>query len=362
MKRLRDRLNHEYWPWFLIYLPVLPIYLAEALRSRRAAFFTNVNPGIDMGGFFGERKSEIYALLPGTSYPATVLVPAATSEHDILALVNSEGIQFPLVVKPDVGERGRGVERVTEETRLLEMLTNATEDLLVQRLATGEYEYGLMFAREPATGRTDLLSITGKRFLQVCGDGQRSVAELLHLEYRGSKQVERLRSSAINELDRIPRNGERFQVEPIGNHCRGTTFLDEGHLRTARLEKAVGDLLHGVEGVYYGRLDVRATSEEALKAGKFEVIELNGVSSEPGHIYDPSYSIWRCWRELIRHVQRAVRISRELKAGGVEPVPLRKVIDRCAQHFGWWSGRPDTRFPGGRSLRTPGMALPAQGS
>ena len=363
MKRLRDRLNHEYWPWYLIYLPVFMIYVVEVLRSRRAAFFTNVNPGIDMGGFFGERKSDIYALLPGTAYPETVLVPAGTTVHDILPLVASKGIQLPLIVKPDVGERGRGVERVVDKTRLVEMLTNATEDLLVQRLAKGEHEYGLMFAREPATGMTELLSITGKRFLQVCGDGQRSIAELLHREYRGSKQVKRLRSSANGGLDRILQSGEVLQVEPIGNHCRGTTFMDAGHLRSPQLEKAISDLFHAVEGVYYGRLDVRTTSEEALKAGIFEVIELNGVSSEPGHIYDPSYSIWRCWRELIHHVQRAVRISRELKTGGVEPVPLRKVLDRCAQHFGWWpSSRLHMRSPGARTFGSSAMAVPTEGS
>ena len=51
-RRLAEQLNHEYWPWWVFYLPVLPFYLYQALRQRRAAFFTNVNPGIDMGGFF----------------------------------------------------------------------------------------------------------------------------------------------------------------------------------------------------------------------------------------------------------------------------------------------------------------------
>ena len=86
MKRLRDRYNHEYWPWYLIYLPVFPLYLFEALRTRRAAFFTNVNPGIDMGGFFGERKSDIYALLPENAFPPTVKVAVGTTAHVALEM------------------------------------------------------------------------------------------------------------------------------------------------------------------------------------------------------------------------------------------------------------------------------------
>lgn len=338
MRRLTDRLNHEYWPWWLIYLPVFPLYFWQALRMRRAAFFTNVNPAIDMGGFFGERKSGIYARLPEDCYPTTVRISAGTPAHEALALAYAAGIAFPLIVKPDVGERGEGVRKLFDRTRMLEALGEVGVDMLVQGLASGNHEFGLMFARNPSTGYTALLSITGKRFLSVTGDGVRDIDGLLALTFRGNRQRNRLGTYASALLQRVPQPGERVQVEPIGNHCRGTTFIDAAQLRTPALENAVNDLLGATTGLYYGRLDVRAESEEALRAGAFTVIELNGVSSEPGHIYDPSWSIWRCWAELVRHVRHIGAISSKLQEQGEEPATLHALVCRCEAHFGWRLG------------------------
>ena len=356
MRRLLDRLNHEYWPWWLIYLPVLPLYLWQAVRMRRAAFFTNVCPAIDMGGFFGERKSDIYALLPVDSYPKTVRLIAGTRTDRVIALVRSRGFTFPLIVKPDVGERGEGVRKVHDERRMLDALEGYRTDMLIQELARGDHEFGLMFARDPVTGHTALLSITGKRFLSVTGDGERTVDDLLSTSYRGDRQRARLRAYAAPLLQRVLSDGEQLRVEPIGNHCRGTLFCDASHLRTHALERAVDRLIRSTTGLYYGRLDVRSESEASLCAGRFTVIELNGVSSEPGHIYDPSWSIWSCWAELVRHVRHIGTISERLLAQGVEPDTLHALVRRCEAHFGWrlgavrrilalFAGTPETRPP-----------------
>jgi hypothetical protein len=334
-QRIADRLNHEHWPWWLIYLPVMPLYLYQALRLRRAAFFTNVDPAIDLGGFFGERKSTIYAGLPPGSYPTTLLVQPGEDADAVLHRVHAAGIPFPLIVKPDVGERGTGVTLVKHPEMLRHLLAHATDQLLVQALAEGDQEFGLMFARDPVSGHTALLSITGKDFLTVVGDGTRTVAQLLALTHRGAQQIARLQTYAAELLASVPSPGQELRVEPIGNHCRGTRFVDAGHLRTPALEQAVDHLMAATTGLYYGRLDVRSTSAEALRQGRFHIIELNGVTSEPGHIYDPSITIWRCWAELLRHVRHIGRISRLLLAQGVEPAPLHTVIHRCGTHFGW---------------------------
>ncbi len=336
--RLADRLNHEYWPWQLIYFPVWPFYLYQAVRQRCAVFFTNVNPAIDMGGFFGESKAAIYALLPEQCYPKTVVVPPNTPVDDVLRVHRAAGIPFPLIVKPDVGERGAGVMRITDEVALVRALANQPHDLLMQALASGSQEFGLMFAKDPASGRTELLSVCGKRFLSVTGDGERTIAELLARSWRGKKQLERLGHLHGDGLQAIPSNGELVTVEPIGNHCRGTTFFDARHLAAPRLLEAVDEIMSGTVGVHYGRFDVRSESEEALSEGRFTVIELNGVSSEPGHIYDPAYSIFRCWAELLRHVRRLGPISLQLQRAGHRPLTLHALVMRCEAYFGWKLG------------------------
>ena len=152
--------------------------------------------------------------------------------------------------------------------------------MLLQQLVAWPYEYGLMFAKDPRTDRTMLLSITGKRMLSVVGDGQRSVEQLLARIYRGRLQLERLRTYRHDLLARVPTVDEEVVVEPIGNHCRGTLFFDACALSTPSLERAMDELLANAEGLYYGRVDIRAESEEAFRAGRFTVLELNGVSSD----------------------------------------------------------------------------------
>ncbi|HRH38036.1 MAG TPA: hypothetical protein PK760_06810, partial [Flavobacteriales bacterium] len=227
---------------------------------------------------------------------------------------------------------------IHNEEDLINALVQQPVPLLMQALARGEQEFGLMFARDVATGRTELLSVTGKRFLSVVGDGQRTVEQLLSLTWRGQKQIERLRSVKGEELLRVPTQGERVVVEPIGNHCRGTIFFDACDLATPALRDAVDALFKDVHGINYGRLDVRAESEQALREGRFMIVELNGVSSEPGHIYDPSYSIFRCWIELVRHVRHVGRISLHEQRRSHQPTTLGELITRCERYFGWRLG------------------------
>lgn len=332
------RWNHEYWPWYIIYLPVFPLLLWHALRVRSLVFFTNVDPAIDMSGFFGERKSEIYALLPYGSYPTTVLVESQVPSQEAVERMAHAHLSFPIIVKPDIGERGTGVVRVENEEALLPVLQGEHSGMLLQALVPWSYEYGLFFARDPLSGATKLLSITAKRFLTVHGDGQRTVEALLAQTHRGRKQIERLRGYKARLLASVPPKNEEVVVEPVGNHCRGTIFLDACHLNTPALQESVSRLMERTEGVYYGRFDVRAESEESLGEGRFTILEMNGVSSEPGHIYDPSYSIFRCWSELLRHVRHIPRISHRMRTKGHAPAPLRTVIERCRLHFGQEQG------------------------
>lgn len=353
---LRDRLNHEYWPWYLTYLPLLPLIVRTAIKLRSAVFFSVANPGIDMGGFFGERKSDIYALLPKESYPKTILVRRADSAQHILLQLKEASVPFPLIMKPDVGERGDGVKIIQSYGQLTTELMNiqrSGQDYLLQELVPRQAEFGLMVSKDPDTGIATLLSITGKRFLSVVGDGVRTVADLLAQTHRGSKQVDRLLATKITLMSSIPAAGEEVLVEPIGNHCRGTVFYDASNLITPKLQAAIQQLMDQTKGVYYGRFDVRAFDDQALMDGQFTILELNGVTSEPAHIYDPSFSAWQSWSELYRHHALLPDISAKLIRQGYKPVTLLQLIQRSEQHFGiklpitkaiirWFSGKDHT--------------------
>jgi hypothetical protein len=65
-------------------------------------------------------------------------------------------------------------------------------------------------------------------------------------------------------------------------------------------------------------------SVEALSRGEgLQVIEVNGVTSEPTHIYDPRHGIGYGWRVLIAHWAMAFQIGADNIARGVaEPTSV----------------------------------------
>ena len=69
----------------------------------------------------------------------------------------------------------------------------------------------------------------------------------------------------------------------------------------------------------------------SLKAGKpykkvedFKIIEVNGVNSEPAHIYEPSYSLLKAYRDIFHHMEIIYEISEMNLALGYKTVPLKK--------------------------------------
>jgi len=160
------------------------------------------------------------------------------------------------------------------------------------------------------------------------------VQELLARSWRGARQIERLMNYQAALLRHVPSKDEQVLVEPVGNHCRGTRFVDAGHLATAELVRRLEDVMAATTGIHYGRLDVRSESEAALRRGEFIILELNGVTSEPGHIYDPGLNIFACWSELLRHTRHVPLISRALMRKGHRPASLRTLHERYRKHFG----------------------------
>ena len=130
-------------------------------------------------------------------------------------------------------------------------------------------------------------------------------------EKRYILQLPVLRKTYGDELKSILRRGEKCLLVPYGNHVRGAKFIDASHLIDDKLTAVIDHICQQVPGFYFGRLDIRYQSWEELKQGKnFTVIELNGAGSEPTHIYDPRHSIFFAWKEIIRHLNILVRISR----------------------------------------------------
>ncbi|MCE3008180.1 MAG: hypothetical protein LW884_07545 [Bacteroidetes bacterium] len=315
----------EYWPTALFYAPVIVQWLWHSLRAGSLTWPILGNPGIYLGGLLGESKREIMQLIPDGAKPHTLDLPAGTDAATAHAGLLAAGLHFPLVVKPDVGERGTGVEKLESPEQLDSYLARAgTRPLQVQAFIDWPVEAGLFYIRQPNATKGTLSSVVIKDFLHVKGDGARSVRRLMNELPRARFQLQRLSTTRL-DLDYIPAPGEQMLLEPIGNHCRGTTFVNGQALRSPALSQAVHELAMQIPGFYYGRFDVKARSLADLQQGRFQVMELNGVASEPGHVYDPDYPLRRAWKDLLWHWRQLYRISRQLHARGL-PYPHKRTV------------------------------------
>ncbi len=330
LSRWRRLTRWEFWPAWLFQLPVVLHGLWQGLRHRHLTVFTAVNPGIPSGGFVEESKSGILAGLAGAPVArfTSVDLPADPRERPaaLCSALTAAGLALPVVLKPDVGERGRGVAVVRSEGDLEGYLADAQGRIIAQEYIAGE-EFGVFYIRHPAEPRGRIFSITAKRFPVVVGDGRRRLEELILADDRAVCMAAYYLEANLERLDEVPAAGERIQLVEIGNHCRGTVFLDGGEHRTPELEAAIEALARRFEGFHFGRFDLRVPSVEQFRAGAgLRILELNGVTSEATHIYAPGASLFTAYRTLFEQWRLAFEIGAANAALGAPPTKLRTLV------------------------------------
>ncbi|MFT4022668.1 MAG: hypothetical protein QM664_02650 [Flavihumibacter sp.] len=330
MKRLLNRpffirlLHWEYWPFGVVYGPIIPIFLLLCVRVRSFFFYSAANPSIENGGFLMESKKKIYALMPEGSYPATLSFSAGASPAEALEALRRQQLGYPLIAKPDIGARGRGVRQLNSDADLARYCRESPLDFLVQERIDYPLETGIFYCRFPGEAKGRLTGIVSKQFLAVTGDGFSTIAQLLKREKRYILQLKSLEKMYGDKLHAVPANGEVLELVPFGNHARGACFLDDSHRIDEKLTNLIDAFCQQVDGFHYGRLDIRFRSWETFKEGlDFSVIELNGAGAEPTHMYDPKHNLFFAWKEIIRHWLILARISRQQHKTGVPYLSFR---------------------------------------
>jgi hypothetical protein len=326
--------NYEYWPWWLFYLPMTPYWLLQAVRAKSLTFFTAVNPGIEAGGFYGEHKTEILKNISPDYLAKTIFIRFGISFDEVCKLLIINNLTYPIIAKPNVGERGNAVAKIhsEEELRQYHLLTKA--DYLIQEFVTYSIEFGVLFSRMPNEKLGKVSSITRKEFLTVTGDGKSTIEELILQNTRARFQLESLKQKLGIGIQEILAVDENRLLEPIGNHCRGTKFVNANYLLNSELDAVFAKISESFDGFFYGRFDLKVSSIEDLYLGKnIKIMELNGVSSDPGHIYDPKYYLWNAYRDLMWHWKRAANISIVNQKSGVNPLPIKDILAIVKEHF-----------------------------
>jgi hypothetical protein len=234
------------------------------------------------------------------------------------------------VLKPDAGERGKGVVIARDADTVDRVVRAQPLPLIAQEYVPG-VEYGVFYFRHPSAARGEILAITDKRMVAVFGDGRRTLEELILADDRAVCMAPWFLAQFTARLDDVPTAGERVALSELGTHCRGAMFLDGTQLLTPQLQTAIERVSRTFDGFYFGRYDVRAESEAAFQRGEFKVIELNGLTSEATSIYDPGHSVWFGWRMLCRQWRIAFEIAAANHARGTQPLTLRETFQLIVQ-------------------------------
>ena len=257
-----------------------------------------------------ESKKEIYDLIPQQFYPRTLLFQKNIPSVVLLQQVETTGLKFPLIGKPDIGMRGLSVKKLETIEEVKAYAEQSKVDFLLQEFIPYENETGIFYYRFPNESSGHISGIVGKEFVTVTGNGKSTIEELLQKDQRFILQLQTLRNVFGDELKRVLPANEKMLLVPYGNHSRGSKFLDDSHLIDEQLTRTIDSVCQQIPGFYFGRMDIRYHTWEELKQGKnFSIIELNGAGSEPTHMYDPRHSIFFAWKEIIRHWHILLKIS-----------------------------------------------------
>jgi len=317
----------EYWPFGIVQAPLFLYWIWLSLKARSLFFFSASNPGILTGGMFGESKFEILNNIPEEYKPRTYLIKHVSTIEEVERVIHQSGLSFPLIFKPDLGERGWMVKKIKSREDILDYLQSCHFDFIIQEYVHLPLEFSVFYHRHPREQKGRITSVTMKQMLTVVGDGKSKLSELIYTKDRAKLQWDILSKTFASQLNEIPAKGLEIELVPIGNHCLGTMFINRNDLITSKLSDSFDQISKNVPGFYFGRYDLRAASFQDLENGKVAIMELNGCGAEPSHIYHPGASLRKAIRDLFKHWQTIYSISVANHKNGVEYLSLKKGIE-----------------------------------
>ncbi len=317
---------YEFWSTKFFYIPVA-IHLAYlCLRHTGLTLPTIANPLFPMGGYVGESKKDIFKQFNEEISEFTVSFTHIERSDDLdfdvkdlLAKMKSAGIDFPAVIKPDVGCRGVGVQLLRDKEAVREYLSAFPIGglLVVQELVPYEGEAGIFYIREPDADSGRIFSITLKYFPYVVGDGVSSLRQLIENDRRAGqiKHVYLRRHESI--LDDVIPEGQNFRLAFTGSHSRGTIFRNGNEYITDAMLKRFDMLSHNIPEFYFGRFDVRFSDYRELQKGRgFKIVEINGAGAEATHIWDRRTGLFSAYGVLFEQNSLLFRIAAKNRKRG----------------------------------------------
>ncbi len=327
--RLERILKFEYWPFWVFYTPVTLIWIWFSLRMRTVVYFSAANPRFFLGGLMLYDKYKAIAHIDSKYLPKVKFynIPQTEGFHE-------SDFKFPLIFKPNIGERGKDVELIWNSKQLHHMVDKSEENFMLQDYIDYPLEFGVLYYRYPS-GKSGITSIVGKQFLYVEGDGISTLKNLILKNIRAENRLDYFKEKFGSRFNEVLPKDAKLLLEEIGNHCRGTTFTNENHLITDQLVSVFDSISESIPDFYYGRFDLKVPSlEDFYKGENIKIFELNGVNSEPAHIYEPGYGLLNAYKDVYENQRIVYEISKEnIKKHDIKPNTLIQFLKALKAHF-----------------------------
>ena len=300
----------EFWPTWLIYLPVAFQWILLAIRYRSLTLPLIANPELTVSGMVGVPKSELMAqatdecaeaILDWKVHTVTDQSISEQTEQWLVSLAEID-ITFPFVCKPDIGCRGSGVKLIDDREQLEAVMNvypiGAT--LMGQKLANWEPEVGIFFVKTPGESDGKIMSMTFKYTPYVIGDGKSTLAQLVEQDPRASQLIPIYKERHLENWQDIIADNQSYRLVFSASHCRGAVFRDACEHITVSLTSKINSIMCGLPEFYYGRLDVKFSNIEDLKHGNnLQIIEINGASAESIQIWDKDATLGSAIKTLL---------------------------------------------------------------
>ncbi len=305
-------------------------------KARSPWFFSASNPTLTFGGFEGESKKEMYEQLPPNSYPKTIYIQPATPFEKVLADIAVAGFKYPFIVKPDVGMAGILFRKIDFEHQLNYYHKKVPVEYLVQELVDLPMEFSVFYYRHPTLKKGVITGLLQKEPMHVIGDEKTTLLGLIQNHTNAKHRQEELVAWHKEKLDIVLPTGEKYYLSHAANLNRGASFHNLHQEIDDKLRDVFDKLNLYSKSFFYGRYDLKASSLEDLKKGRFLLLEYNGSGAEPNHVYHSGYSLSAAHKEILKHWKALYEISVFNHKQGIQYTPFgegRRLLQASKKHF-----------------------------
>ncbi len=362
VEKSREKNPHFSWnfcPWPVQFLPVITKFFRDWGKINA------VNPTLSgFSGLMGMSKIEMNQKLAEPFRPRNLFFKTLPKSREILEQFFREKYgeppNYPVIFKPNVGERASGVNFVRADqideflqpsprlppslklrrtSRMTGVGNQNLTEIIFEEFIETELEFGLSWIRNPHTEELEILSLVQKKTPRILGDGQKTLRELIlekcaELNLDKSREKKILAGFSADELaEKIV--GEKNIVR-TASVSYGTSFqkINLSASQKEKLIKLIPQLLENFAGIYAGRFDLKANNLEELLRGKCKILEMNGVGGTPLEIYDNDFSIPERYEVLFNYFFKVLEIAdQNIRENRGQEISKLVVLKNLAKNF-----------------------------